>query len=140
MVLEILTASVKCVATDDFSPLNFIIKVVASRRFTVILLMTKRVSLHNPLRPNPHDHVAVANSWFLCKQDAISNEIPLKIKMNCLKLKLEIVEALSASPPTNKSILADDEDNSVVIPLSKRSKRYNPPAIHTMAFILAIPG
>ncbi|GFX16230.1 uncharacterized protein TNCV_4704841 [Trichonephila clavipes] len=82
----------------------------------------------------------VTNSWFLCKQDAISNEIPVKIKMDSLKFKLEIAEALSASPPTNKSILADDEDNSVVVPLSKRSKRCNPPAVHAMAFILAIPG
>ncbi|GFV91936.1 uncharacterized protein TNCV_2976071 [Trichonephila clavipes] len=83
---------------------------------------------------------AVANSWFLCKQDVISNKIPLKIKMDCLKLKLEIVEALSVSPPANKSIFTDDEDNSVVVPLAKRSKRYNPPAIHVLAFILAIPG
>ncbi|GFX61571.1 uncharacterized protein TNCV_2745461 [Trichonephila clavipes] len=84
--------------------------------------------------------VTVANSWFLCKQDAISNKIPVKIKMDRLKFKLEIVEALSVSPPTNRSILTDDEDNSVVIPLAKRSKRYNPPATHVMAFILAIPG
>ncbi|GFW15628.1 uncharacterized protein TNCV_3581261 [Trichonephila clavipes] len=82
----------------------------------------------------------LVNSWFLCKQDAISNKIPLKIKMDCLKSKLQIVEALSASPPTNESILNNDEDNSVVVPLTKRSKRYNPPAIHVMAFILAIPG
>ncbi|GFY11623.1 hypothetical protein TNCV_4230921 [Trichonephila clavipes] len=54
---------------------------------------------------------------------------------------LEIVEALFASPPTNKSILTDDEDNSVVVPLAKKiSKHYNAPAIHDMAFILAIPG
>ncbi|GFX96951.1 uncharacterized protein TNCV_1996831 [Trichonephila clavipes] len=46
----------------------------------------------------------------------------------------EIFEALSASPPTNKSILTDDEGNSVVIPLAERSKRYNPPAIYVMAF------
>ncbi|GFX69168.1 uncharacterized protein TNCV_3563441 [Trichonephila clavipes] len=76
----------------------------------------------------------------MCKQDAISNKIPLKIKMDRLKFKLEIDEALSPFPPTNKSILTDDEDNSVVIPLRKRSKRYNPCAIHAMAFILAIPG
>ncbi|GFW50294.1 uncharacterized protein TNCV_4697101 [Trichonephila clavipes] len=80
-----------------------------------------------------HINLAVANSWFLCKQDAISNKIPLKIKMGRLKFNLEISEALSASPPTNKSILTDDEDNSVVIPLAKRSK-------HVMAFILVIPG
>ncbi|GFW01258.1 histone-lysine N-methyltransferase SETMAR [Trichonephila clavipes] len=53
--------------------------------------------------------------------------------MDGLKFKLEIVEALSASPPANRSILTD---NSVVIPLAKRSKRYNPPTIHVMAFIL----
>ncbi|GFX15538.1 uncharacterized protein TNCV_3304671 [Trichonephila clavipes] len=82
---------------------------------------------------------AVANSWFLCKQDATSNEVPLKIEMDGLKFKLEIVEALSASSPTIKSFLTDDEDNSVVIPLVKRSKRYDPPAIHVMAFILGIP-
>ncbi|GFX74898.1 uncharacterized protein TNCV_1844701 [Trichonephila clavipes] len=70
----------------------------------------------------------------------MSNKIPVKMKMDRLKFKLEIVEALSAFPPTNKSILTDDEDNSVVIPLAKRSKRYNSPAIHAMAFILAIPG
>ncbi|GFT20771.1 hypothetical protein TNCV_941291 [Trichonephila clavipes] len=53
---------------------------------------------------------------------------------------LGIVKALSDSPPSNKLILIDDdEDNSVVIPLAKRSNRYNPPAIHVMAFILAIP-
>ncbi|GFU84562.1 transposable element Tc3 transposase [Trichonephila clavipes] len=80
------------------------------------------------------------NSWFLCKQDAISNKIPLKIKTDPLKFKLEVIEALSASPPINKSILTDDEDNTVVIPLAKGLKRYNPPAIHVMAFILAIPG
>ncbi|GFX54899.1 hypothetical protein TNCV_3318161 [Trichonephila clavipes] len=50
------------------------------------------------------------------------------------------IEALSASPPTNRNILTDDENNSVVIPFAKRSKRYNPPAIHVMAFILAIQG
>ncbi|GFW16793.1 uncharacterized protein TNCV_1551451 [Trichonephila clavipes] len=60
--------------------------------------------------------------------------------MDCLKFKLEVVEAFSASPPTKKSILTDDEDNSVVIPLAKRSKYYNLPAIHVMAFILPIPG
>ncbi|GFX07532.1 hypothetical protein TNCV_5092431 [Trichonephila clavipes] len=60
--------------------------------------------------------------------------------MDCLKFKLEIVEALSASPPTIKGILTDDEDNSVVIPLSERSKRYNSPDIHVMTFIMAIPG
>ncbi|GFS71941.1 uncharacterized protein TNCV_1702151 [Trichonephila clavipes] len=76
----------------------------------------------------------------MCKQDAISNHVPLKIKMDRSKFKLEIIEALSASPPTNKSILTDDEDNSVVIPLAKRPKRYNPPVIHVMAFILDIPG
>ncbi|GFY22710.1 hypothetical protein TNCV_2179711 [Trichonephila clavipes] len=53
---------------------------------------------------------------------------------------VEIVEALSAYPPTNKIISTDDEDNSVVIPLAIRSKRYNPPAIHVMAFILEFPG
>ncbi|GFW54902.1 uncharacterized protein TNCV_2655411 [Trichonephila clavipes] len=91
------------------------------------------------------DHIqnidlAVANSWFLCKQDGILNKIPQKIKMNGSKFKLEIVEALLAAPSTNKSILTGDEDNSVVIPRAKRSKRYNPPAIHVTAFILAIPG
>ncbi|GFW13992.1 hypothetical protein TNCV_4701271 [Trichonephila clavipes] len=49
--------------------------------------------------------------------------------MDRLKFNLEIVEALSASPPTNKSVLTDDEDNSVVIPLAKRLKRYNPPVV-----------
>ncbi|GFX19226.1 uncharacterized protein TNCV_3013701 [Trichonephila clavipes] len=33
--------------------------------------------------------------------------------MDRLKFKLEIVEALSASSPTNKSILTDDEDNII---------------------------
>ncbi|GFT21158.1 uncharacterized protein TNCV_2582361 [Trichonephila clavipes] len=83
---------------------------------------------------------AVANSWFMCKQDAVSSKIPLKIKMDRLKFKLKVVEVLSASPPTNKSILTDDEDNNVAIPLTKRLKRYNPPAIHVVAFIQAIPG
>ncbi|GFS47138.1 hypothetical protein TNCV_2053181 [Trichonephila clavipes] len=52
----------------------------------------------------------------------------------------KIVEALSPSPPNNKSILSDVEDNSVAIPLAKRSRRYNPPATHAMVFIRAIPG
>ncbi|GFV02358.1 hypothetical protein TNCV_1022861 [Trichonephila clavipes] len=51
----------------------------------------------------------------------------------------EVAEELAASPPTNKTILTDDEDNSVVISLPKRSKCYNPPAIRAMYFILAIP-
>ncbi|GFS97389.1 hypothetical protein TNCV_733311 [Trichonephila clavipes] len=50
------------------------------------------------------------------------------------------VQALAASPPTNKSILTDDGDDNVVISLAKRSKFYNPPAIHVMSFILAFPG
>ncbi|GFS54889.1 hypothetical protein TNCV_3576131 [Trichonephila clavipes] len=41
--------------------------------------------------------------------------------MNRLKFKLEILEALSAAPPSNKRILTDDEDNSVEVPLAKRS-------------------
>ncbi|GFU92946.1 hypothetical protein TNCV_2080921 [Trichonephila clavipes] len=49
--------------------------------------------------------LAVANSSFLCKHNAISNKIPLKIKTDRLKFKLEIVKALSASSLTNKSIL-----------------------------------
>ncbi|GFW52103.1 uncharacterized protein TNCV_2819721 [Trichonephila clavipes] len=84
---------------------------------------------------------AVANSWFLCKQDTVSNKFPPKIKTDRFKLKLrDSRSALAASPPTNKSILTDDEDNNVVIPLAKRSKCYNPPAIHVMSFILAISG
>ncbi|GFW43330.1 putative transposable element [Trichonephila clavipes] len=57
--------------------------------------------------------------------------------MDRLKFKLVIVKALSAYPPTNKSILTDDEDNSVVIPLAKRSKRCNPPAIHVMRILFS---
>ncbi|GFS58522.1 uncharacterized protein TNCV_111401 [Trichonephila clavipes] len=52
----------------------------------------------------------------------------------------DIVEAFSTSPPTNKSILTNDDDNSVVFPPAKRSKRYDPPAIHAIAFILTVPG
>ncbi|GFT89695.1 hypothetical protein TNCV_3137801 [Trichonephila clavipes] len=81
---------------------------------------------HIPLRPNPHD-----------REDAISNKIPQNIKVDHLKFKLELVEALAASGPTNKSIFTEDEVNSVVIPLAKRFKCYNPPAI---PFILTIPG
>ncbi|GFX97988.1 uncharacterized protein TNCV_4906391 [Trichonephila clavipes] len=84
--------------------------------------------------------LAVANSWFLYKQDTMLNKIPPEIKMDRLKFKLEIVEVLSTSSPTNKSILTDDEDKSGVIPLAKRSKRFNLPAIHVMDFILAFPG
>ncbi|GFX10999.1 hypothetical protein TNCV_512591 [Trichonephila clavipes] len=73
-------------------------------------------------------------------EGAISNKIPQNINLDRLIFKLEIVEALAASPPTNKSIFTDDKVNSVVIPLSKRPKRYDPPDIHVMAFILAIPG
>ncbi|GFV35981.1 uncharacterized protein TNCV_2867391 [Trichonephila clavipes] len=80
--------------------------------------------------------IDVSNSWYLSKQDAISNKIPLKVKT----FKVDIVEALSASPPTNKSVLTDDEDNSVVITLAKRWKHYNPPAIHVMTLILATLG
>ncbi|GFV36400.1 uncharacterized protein TNCV_2234471 [Trichonephila clavipes] len=77
----------------------------------------------------------------MCKQNKISTNILLKIKMDRLKFQLGTVEVLSASPPTNKSILTDDEaNNSVVIPLAKRMNHYNPPAIHVMAFILDIPG
>ncbi|GFX02652.1 hypothetical protein TNCV_2010961 [Trichonephila clavipes] len=68
----------------------------------------------NSLEPIHFTVLAVENSWFPRKQDAISNKIPLKIKMDRLKFKLEIVEALSASPPTNKSILIDNEDNRVL--------------------------
>ncbi|GFW26868.1 hypothetical protein TNCV_1377111 [Trichonephila clavipes] len=82
----------------------------------------------------------VANSWFLCKLDLISNKIPENIKVDRLKFKLEIVEALAASPPTNKSILTDDEDKSVVISLAKIAKCYHPPAIHAMPLIQVIPG
>ncbi|GFW37259.1 uncharacterized protein TNCV_5021571 [Trichonephila clavipes] len=57
--------------------------------------------------------LAVTNSWFQCKQDAISNKIPPKIKTDHLKFKLEVVEALAASPSANKSI-STDENNSVV--------------------------
>ncbi|GFX97139.1 transposable element Tcb2 transposase [Trichonephila clavipes] len=57
---------------------------------------------------------------FLGKQDAISNRTPLKIKMDRLKLKLELVESLSASPPTSKSVETDYEGNSVVIPFAKK--------------------
>ncbi|GFX54817.1 uncharacterized protein TNCV_2557031 [Trichonephila clavipes] len=88
-------------------------------------------------------HRTIAAEQLLEREDiehAISNKIPLKIKMDRLKFKLEIVEALSATSPTNRSTLTNEEDNSVVIPLAKRSKRYNPPAIHVMVFILAIPG
>ncbi|GFX00599.1 transposase [Trichonephila clavipes] len=110
----------------------------------MIFKMTRDFATHMTVRIGTYlSHCsckAVANSWFLCKQDAISNKIPLKIKMDRLKLKLEIVEALSATPPTNKSILTDNEDNSVVIPLAKRSKRYNAPATYATAFILAISG
>ncbi|GFV21431.1 uncharacterized protein TNCV_2371881 [Trichonephila clavipes] len=94
----------------------------------------------NPVSPRSDVENAVANSWFLRKQDAVLNKILQKIKIDGLKFKLEIVEALRASPPTNKSILTDDKDNSVVILLAKRMKRYNPPAIHVTAFILTIPG
>ncbi|GFX05587.1 uncharacterized protein TNCV_3434911 [Trichonephila clavipes] len=83
---------------------------------------------------------AVANPLFLYKQDVISNKIPPKIKMDRLKFKLEIVKVLAASPPTKKRILTDNEDNNVVILFAKRSKCYDPPAIHAMPFILAIPG
>ncbi|GFT98416.1 hypothetical protein TNCV_4625641 [Trichonephila clavipes] len=62
--------------------------------------------------------LAVENFWFLCKRDAIPNKIPPKIKLDRLKSKLEIVEALATSPPTNKNILNDDEDNNEVIPLA----------------------
>ncbi|GFV67755.1 uncharacterized protein TNCV_4624351 [Trichonephila clavipes] len=103
------------------------------RQFWIILYDKSLEHIH-------YNNLAVANSWFLCKQDAISKKTPIKIKMDRLKFKLVIVEMLSASPPSNKSILTDDEDNSVVITLAKRSKRYNPPTIHAMAFILAIPG
>ncbi|GFS96841.1 uncharacterized protein TNCV_4177551 [Trichonephila clavipes] len=83
--------------------------------------------------------MTVANSWFLCKPGAMSNEIPLKIKMDRLKFKLETAEALSASLPTSKRILTDEEDNRDIIPLAKRSTRYNPIPIHVIAFILVIP-
>ncbi|GFT49650.1 hypothetical protein TNCV_3367891 [Trichonephila clavipes] len=61
--------------------------------------------------------------------------------MNRLKFQLDIVKVLSQSLHLlTKVFLTDDEDNRVVIAFTKRSKRYNPPAIHVMAFILAIKG
>ncbi|GFV30635.1 hypothetical protein TNCV_2865741 [Trichonephila clavipes] len=48
--------------------------------------------------------------------------------MDTLKFKLVIIEALAASSPTNKSILADNENGSVVILPAKRLKHYNPSA------------
>ncbi|GFW65239.1 hypothetical protein TNCV_395051 [Trichonephila clavipes] len=50
--------------------------------------------------------------------------------MDRLQYKLGIFEALSACLPTNKSILTDDEDNRVVIPLVKRWNHYNPPSFN----------
>ncbi|GFT00388.1 hypothetical protein TNCV_1981381 [Trichonephila clavipes] len=76
---------------------------------------------------------------------ALPDKVNLKDSLDTLsdlqdeaeKTKLSFLVLL---PPTNKSILTDEEDNSAGIPLAKRSKRYNPPAIHVMAFTLAIPG
>ncbi|GFY18212.1 hypothetical protein TNCV_2046181 [Trichonephila clavipes] len=64
------------------------------------------VSISKSLEHIPYVDSAVSNSLFLCKQDAISNKIPLKMKMERLKFKSEIVEALPASPPTNQRQLA----------------------------------
>ncbi|GFW83714.1 uncharacterized protein TNCV_668271 [Trichonephila clavipes] len=83
---------------------------------------------------------AVANSWFVCKQDAISYKISSKIKVDRLKFTLEVVVALEASPTTNKSIFTDDEDNSVFNSTHKKIEVFNPPAIYVIPFILAIPG
>ncbi|GFW70684.1 hypothetical protein TNCV_2922391 [Trichonephila clavipes] len=48
--------------------------------------------------------------------------------MDRLKFKLEIFGLSSASPPTNKTILTDDEENNVVeFHSQKDRKRYNPP-------------
>ncbi|GFV90720.1 hypothetical protein TNCV_2224361 [Trichonephila clavipes] len=51
-----------------------------------------------------------------------------KLKVDVLKFKLKIVEALVASELTNKNILTDDEDDSDLILPATRSKHYNPPA------------
>ncbi|GFS49723.1 hypothetical protein TNCV_4344311 [Trichonephila clavipes] len=73
--------------------------------------------------------IAKANSWFQYEQDVISNvKFLQKLKMDLLKFKLEIAEALSTSTPTNKSILTDEENDSAVILPTIRSKYYNPPA------------
>ncbi|GFX13155.1 uncharacterized protein TNCV_2989191 [Trichonephila clavipes] len=41
--------------------------------------------------------------------------------MHRIKFTFEIVQALSASPPANKSILTDDEDNRAVVPTRRRN-------------------
>ncbi|GFX03870.1 hypothetical protein TNCV_4677751 [Trichonephila clavipes] len=58
--------------------------------------------------------LAVTNPWLQYKQDTISNKIPPKIKMDFIKFKFEVAEVLAESPPTNKSIFTDDEDDSAV--------------------------
>ncbi|GFS99174.1 hypothetical protein TNCV_1600191 [Trichonephila clavipes] len=88
-----------------------------------------------------HVLLSAGKSSFVFKYNENTSSFYLspKVKMDRLKFKLEMVEALSTSPPINKRILTVDENNRVVIALAKRSKRYNLPAVHAMAFILAIP-
>ncbi|GFV80989.1 hypothetical protein TNCV_2269731 [Trichonephila clavipes] len=92
---------------------------------------------------NPGEPLGVYDASALtpCNNDKVKPLIPLRKRGRPPKVPLTPDSSSGRpSPPTNRSILAHDGDNNVVIPLAKRSKRSNPPATHVMAFILAIPG
>ncbi|GFW02243.1 hypothetical protein TNCV_2383661 [Trichonephila clavipes] len=71
--------------------------------------------------------IAQANSWFQYKLEVISSEISPKIKMDCLKFKLEVAEVLAASAITNKSILTDANSENGFDDLIKNIISFLPP-------------
>ena len=72
--------------------------------------------------------LAVCNSWFEYIRDAEANKVPKKGKKDLLKFKLEVAEALATTPPENRRVISEDEDDEVELSPIKRSKFYNPPA------------
>lgn len=70
--------------------------------------------------------LAVVNSWFLYKRNAISNDLSRREMMDLLAFKLKLAEALFTCPVRSRRVLVDSsEDEASPV---KRSKFYNPPA------------
>lgn len=72
--------------------------------------------------------LAVVNSWFQYIRNVSANSFAKKNQMDLLKFKLDIAEALIASPPSSRKVLSDEEDDEVQANPAKRSKFYNPPS------------
>ncbi|GFV72004.1 transposable element Tc1 transposase [Trichonephila clavipes] len=86
---------------------------------------------------SPSSYKVVANLGFCANKMQYQMKFVQKSKWISI-FRLEIAETLAASPSTNINILIDDEDNSVVIPPTRKSKYYNPPAIHVMFFYIGM--